>query len=283
VRFYGHYGTTFDASILQHLPDVANLTLDCLSSIANEDEVASLMHLKKFRFGIFEFDRPDFLQTLPLSKLTSLSLVENRKRNFDLSVLAECVSLETLFVHGHWRNIELVAGLPSLNQVGLSGFPKARGIAFLGEVPNLIELDLWLGGRDNFDEFASESLEILQVERVRGLRTLGSLARFPRLQSLSVVDQPQIEEIDLTGARLARFWARNCKNLRNLPGLCDQAHLREITIMSPVGLDMDELKDFDWPSTTEVVHLASGSKVWNDRAEKELAMRGYRKIGSLWT
>ena len=283
VRFYGHYGTTFDASILRHLPDVANLSLDCLTTIANEHEVAGLTQLKKFSFGVFEFDRPEFLQTLPLSKLRSLTLGENRKRNFNLSALAECASLESLFVDGHWRNIERVAGLHSLNRVGLRGFPKAREVAFLGEVPNLSELTLCFGGRDNFDEFACESLETLHVYRVRGLCTLGSLSRFPRLQSLAVEDQLQIEEIDLTGAKLTRFRACNCKNLGNLLGLCDQSHLREIMIISPVGLDMDELKDFVWPTTTEVVFLASRSKAWNDRAEKELAERGYRKTGSRWT
>jgi hypothetical protein len=281
VRFYGHYAGAFDASVLRHLPDVKSLALDCLTTIINEDALLDLPQLRHLSFGVFQFDRPDFLRDLTLGQLKSLSLMENRKRNFDLHALAGCHALETLFVQGHWNGIEAVTSLPKLCKVTLHSFAKAHSIAFLSDIAGLVEASLMLGGRQDLAEFSSETLETLQVLRVKGLQTLGDLIRFPKLRHLRIEDQVQVQSVDLTGLHLQRVALHNCKGLRQVLGLAGQSQLQEF-YASRVALDLDGLRDFAWPASTKVVGLFSGSKVWNERAKADLAARGYAQFGSYW-
>ena len=88
VRFYGHYGTRLDATFLRYLPEVSNLSIDCLSEIIHEEEIGRLPKLSRLRFGVFELNRSDFLDTIDLARIVDLTLIENRKRNIDLSPLA---------------------------------------------------------------------------------------------------------------------------------------------------------------------------------------------------
>ncbi len=192
VRFYGHYGSHFDATILRHLPDVRDLALDCLTGIAHEDEVGRLHNLKRLSFGVFEFDRPEFLKTIELGRLERLILIETRKRNFDLNALAGCRSLIELFINGHSKGIKAIASLPHLRKLSLGAYAK--------------------------------------ILRVRALSTLGDLSRFPSLSALRVEDQLQLVRQDLTGASLERLWLYNCKRLAELPGLDRQERLREFRV-----------------------------------------------------
>lgn len=281
IRFYGHYGASFDAATLRYLPDVANLSVDCLMSIHNEDEIAQLLRLTHLRFGVFEFDHPAFLGTLGLERIKTLSLSENRKRNFDLSPLAACKSLEALYVEGHWKGIEDIAGLPCLKRVTLRAFAKTRSVAFLGKANHLSHLALVLGGREDITELASQSLQTLQILRVKGLHSFGDLSRFPTLRHLRIEDQLQLKRLDLTGAHLERLTLSNCKNLATIVGLGDQDQMREF-VASRVALNLDELKELTWPKTMEVVGLYSGSNKWNESTAQLLANRGYKRFGSNW-
>src|SRR5208282_327068 len=105
---------------------------------------------------------------------------------------------------------------------------------------------------ESLAEFSSQSVCTLQILRVRGLQSLGDLSRFPSLRHLRIEDQLQLKLLDLTGTRLYRLWLSNCKNLGTVIGLNRQDEMREF-IASQVALDLDEFRDFSWPSTMEVV------------------------------
>ncbi len=281
VRFYGHYGKTFDARILRHLPEVSNLSVDCLSRIAHEDEIGLLPKLERLHFGVFEFDRPDFLTTLRPAGLERLSLAENRKRNLDLSPLKDCNSLRKLFVQGHSNGIGAIMGLPRLGELTLSAFAKKHSLDFVNAVPNLRKLTLIIGGRSDIDELSNASIEVLQILRVRGLTTLGDLSRLSALSALRVEDQLQLTSLNLEGADLERLSLWNCKNLSDLPGLDRQRRLREFSA-AQVALDMNALLDRDWPAATRSVRLFSNSLKWNEAAERRLAERQLGDAGSIW-
>lgn len=281
VRFYGHYGSRFDAAVLRYLPDVQNLAVDCLLRIENEDEIGKLPKLESLSFGVFELDRPDFLHSLNLDQLTRLTLSETRKRNIDLAPLVRCSSLTELLVNGHAKGIAANANLPSLRKLTLSAFAKSNGLGFIAAMPSLVDLTLILGGRQNLDDLASTTVQMLQVLRVRGVETLGDLSRFPALKALRVDDQLQITELDLSGANLERLWLYNCKNLSSLHGLDRQERLREF-FASRVALDMDALRDRKWLPSATSVQLFSGSKKWNDAAKNHLAAGGLDGKNSYW-
>jgi hypothetical protein len=281
VRFYGHYGARFDAAVLRHLPEVQNLAVDCLQRIENEDEIGKLPKLESLSFGVFELDRPDFLNSLNLGQLTRLTLSGTRKRNIDLAPLGRCPLLTELLVNGHAKGIAAIANLPTLHKLTLSAFAKSNGLGFIAAMPSLVALTLILGGRHNLDDLASTTVQMLQILRVRGVETLGDLSRFPALRALRVEDQLQMTELNLSGANLERLWLYNCKNLSSLHGLDRQERLREF-FASRVALDMDALRDREWPPSATSVQLFSGSKKWNDAAKHRLAAGGLDGKNSYW-
>lgn len=281
VRFYGHYKTGFDAAILRELPDVKNLSLDCLLTIRNEDMISNLGNLSKLHFGVFEIDRPEFLNSLDLSALTSIILGENRKRNLNLSPLATCASLEQLTIGGFSDEIDAVAGLPNLKEITLRSFAKRHRIAFLKGVPNLQHLTLILGGRVSIEEFSSESLKELQLIRVQGLTSLGDLSRFSNLRWLWVEDQLKVNSLDLSGTQLEHLTLYNCKSLANLSSLESQTRLREFQ-SSRVLLNSDALRDFRWPISAQTVRIFSGTRKWNETAAASLKARGFGQ-DAIWS
>lgn len=282
VRFFGHYGAPFDASLLRYLPEVHDLAVDCLGSIENEDAIGQLAKLKRLSFGVFEFNRPDFLDTLDLDQLNALSLGESRKGNLDLAPLARCEKLEDLYVDGQSKGLNAVAALPRLRKLTLRAYTKAHPLSFVSSMPNLRELSLILGGRLGIDDLASATIEKLEIVRVRGLASLGDLARLPKLSALRVEDQLQLSELDLRGANLETLWLYNCKNLATITGLELQNRLRTFRA-SVVALDLDQLRDRDWPATTTSVDLFSGRNKWDEAARQSLAARGLAGKSGMWS
>ena len=277
VRFFGHYGDVFDARVLSALPSVRWLSVDCLTRIANEDRLYELPLLERLSFGAFEFDRPDFLDGFQLQRLTKLSLSETRNRKLDLGALHRCASLTELFIGGHTRNIEALAGAPLLRQLRLSGMPKQRDLSFVGVIASLQSLSLLLGGRPSFDEVRSHTLHELEVIRVRGLETIGRLDRFPNLRRLRVEDQLQLHSLSVAGAPLHELSVVNCKNLEALSGLETLTELEHLRV-SRTKLDLETLRDRSWPPSMEVVALYSGSQKWNTEARSLLDRRGYKEF-----
>ena len=197
VRFFAHYGTTFDASVLEHLPDVQWLKVDCLQEISNSERIFELPKLKKFSFGVYHYDNSNFLHQLNLDKLEQLLISETKKRNFDLSPLREAKQIRDLSVEGHTKNIEVIGELEDLECLSLRSMGKSTSLEFVSKITKLESLEIALGGSQNIEEFFLPFLRNLSVVRVRGLDDLGDLTRFPRLKNLRVVDQIKLHSISL--------------------------------------------------------------------------------------
>ncbi|CTQ77708.1 leucine-rich repeat domain-containing protein [Roseibium alexandrii] len=276
ARFFGHYQEGFDASVLSLLPDVKSLSVDSLTRIFNEDELARLPSLERLVFGVFEFDRPSFLKDLEIERFTHFAVSENRKRNFDLSPLQGCRELRKLFIQGHIRNIDTLNKLPKLEALGLSGMPKRKDLAFVCDVPKLKSFELVLGARQSINEFSHNGLEELRVRRVRSLESLGPLDRFPSLRLLHVEDQLQLHSVSLSGPSLLDIEFLNCKKLNQLSGLDEQREIKRFRV-GRTELDLNEFLEFDWPPTLEVIALYSRNDNWNKAARQKLDQLGYRE------
>jgi hypothetical protein len=103
----------------------------------------------------------------------------------------------------------------------------------------------------------------------------------PALSALRIEDQLQLSRLDLSGAQLERLWLFNCRKLAELPGLDMQDRLREFRA-AEVALDLNALRDRDWPTTMRSVGLFTGSRKWNDATEASLTARGLGEKGDLW-
>ncbi len=279
VRFYGHYGDQFDAGVLTHIPNASWLSVDCLTEIVNERQIAKLPSLKRLSFGVYRFDDPAFLEQLDIGKLDELALVENAKRNLDLSPLRNAKSLETLFLNGFTKNIEALAGLPKLAHLTLSAIPKTQSLRFVGAIPGLRSLALILGGRQSIDEIVHPHLEELSVVRVRALDGLGDLGRFPNLRDLTVEDQLQLHSLDVSGPSLRKLVLMNCKNLEEIRGLEHLYDLIEFRT-ARTKLDLEYLLERQWPPSLKVLGLYSGRQKWNDATRATLTARGFGEFAS---
>jgi protein phosphatase 1 regulatory subunit 7 len=54
IRFYGSNFDSFDCSIVNHLPDVKALSIDCMSKAHNIEAVTKLTRLQDLGIGIYE-------------------------------------------------------------------------------------------------------------------------------------------------------------------------------------------------------------------------------------
>ncbi len=280
VRFYGHYGSGFNAKALTELPDVQWLSIDCLERISNEDELARLGELRRLSFGVHEFDRPSVLNSLEFKKLRELSLSSNKRTNFDLGFIARFSQLTELFVQGHTKNIVAISTLPRLKTLRLSGMPKKQELSFVNSIESLRSLTLLLGGRSTIDEIKHPTLEELEVNWVRSLETLGNMGRFPNLRRLRIEDQLQLRVLPLEGLQLRELSAFNCKNLDTITGLDEQEALEEFRI-GRTKLVLDALVAHKWPASMKIVAIYSGSEKWNKTAREMLDQRGYGEFRAI--
>ena len=230
IRFFGFEWKEFDTSILEHLPTVANLSIDTIRTISDFSPIAQLANLTRLRFGVFEQPDGAFLKQLDLARLTHLNLSENKRRNYDLSPLHAAISLEHLFIQGNDRAIEAIAELPRLEYVGLSSFPKRHDLRFLNALEPLRSLLLILGSRRSIAEFTHAGLKKLQIVWVRYLEDTGPLKRFSSLEELVVEDQKRLTHLDLHGLDLRVLHIANCKNLERIEGLEEQRHLERYSV-----------------------------------------------------
>jgi hypothetical protein len=234
IRFYAFNWREFDTSLVRRLPHVANLSIDTIRTISDFGPVADLKRLTRFGFGVFEHPDGRFLQQLDVSRLTHLTVLENKKRNFDLTPLAKATALEQAFIQGHDRGVEAISRLPRLTDVSLSGFPKRHDLAFLNSLTAMRSLFLILGSRASITEFTHTGLSKLRIVWVRLLEELGPLSRFTALEDLTIEDQLRLSELDVSGLRLRRLKVQNCKRLERVLGLEGQAHLKHLELPSRV-------------------------------------------------
>lgn len=277
VRFYGHYGTSFDAQVLQHLPDVQNLLLDCLDGIENIKYLNELLKLKKLSFGVHTHTDRDFLKTLPLKNLTSFTLGDNRSKNYDLSYLSHTQKLTDLTICGHTRNIDVIKSISGLKNLRLLSISKKQSLEFISELPNLIELQIMLGGRDSIAEVSSVTLQTLKIIRIKGLLTLGDLSRFPELTYLNVEDQIRLGEINLATKKLQSLKILNCKTLSKLQDLSHLSHLTDLRCYK-TNLDYEHMIQSKLPAGLKTLALYTGKLRVDEKLRRTLEELGYKEF-----
>jgi hypothetical protein len=243
VRFFEFGWRQFDTSLLVRLPNVANLSIDCMKEISDFAPVAALPKLTRLRFAVHEHPDGRFLEQLDLPRFTHLTLGENKRRNFDLSVLGAATALEQLFVQGHDRGVESIGDLQRLAKVSLSGFPKRHDLAFLNDLAALRSLLLILGSRQSIAEFNHSELLKLRIVWVRMLDELGPLERFKNLEELVVEDQLRLARLDISGLSLRRLTVSNCKSLERIDGLEQQTRLVHLSVSRTKLRDADRSLD----------------------------------------
>lgn len=277
VRFYGHYGEAFDASVLKYLPDVRWLSVDCLKRIDNIEYLYKLRSLNKLSFGVFDFDDPRLLFKLDLNDLMELRLSDNKKKNIDLAPLSDALKLKNLGVVGHTKNISSLSESKTIESLRLGSIAKRQDLAFVSDITNLLDLEILLGGRETINEIQHSKLLKLDIIRVRGFKDIGEMTRFPQLKKLRIEDQIQLKSFSLRNLDLRTLFVHNCKNLNKIEYLTSQKNLIEFRTYR-TNLDLERMTLFEWPQSLEILALYSGQSRRDTDIRRKLDSLGYREF-----
>ena len=278
VRFYGHYSSSFDASFLQHIPNVSWLSLDCLLDIINIQALENLDNLSILSFGVYNFDDPEILNKINISKLKKFIVGENKKRNFDLNYLKNCIAIKELTVVGHTKGISVLSKLSTLETLTLSSIGKKQDLSFLNKINSLRKLVILLGGRENIFEVELPTLKEMKILRVRGLNNLHNINKFTKLERLVIEDQIKLEGITFTkgNCNIKDLRIYNCKNLKEINGMKYLSNLNKVFI-STTMLDPDQFLSNNFPKSLNIFALYTGKSKKDKEIRKVLDGNGYRE------
>lgn len=272
VRFYGH---TFDCKNLFRIPDVKNLSLDCMLEVKNLEVITQLMQLEKFGLGVFETKETEILGAENLHNIKSLMLSDTRTKAFNLAHLKNYGNLTTLIVSGHTKNIDSIGKLSQLNQLNLNSVSKVP-IHFINQLKALKTLKIILGGRNNIEEIEKNEIENLEIVWVRGFNSFNNISNFYKLKTLLIADNIQLKELHFNSALkdLEDFKLLNCKTFTTLTGLDQLNKLNQLRIYK-TAVDFENFIKLPKPSLLKILAFYT-AKAKTDRIyQEQLKSMGY--------
>lgn len=197
--------------------------------------------VKRVQFDLFELDSLDGLRHLSPG-LTSLSIGWTRKRNLDLHILAHFEELQSLYVEGHRRNIEVIGTLKTLRRLALRSI-TTPSLAFVSELPRLEDFELRLGGTRDLNPLrGNTSIRYLELWLIRGFNDLSPIADMLGLQYLYLQALKQVTSLpDLSRLQYLRRVV-----LWGMHGIHDLTPLLSARVMDELELiDMRHLQPED--------------------------------------
>jgi protein phosphatase 1 regulatory subunit 7 len=278
VRFYGHYQGAFDCGNLRFLPAVRSLAVDCLQAVENHRSLTELPDLDELSLGVYLLDDPQILGGENFKNLKELTISETKKRNIDLSHLADYRLLRSLFVGGQTKGIDAIAQLTALDELRLGQIGKTVPLGFVNKMANLGSLKLILGGRANIDEIQHGQLKTLSVVRVQGFESFNSSA-LPGLQDLHIEDQIRIPDLKFSAdnKNLTKIVIVNCKGLMRVSGLPSLINLNQLRI-SGTGLNIEEILASGLPPQLKTFAFYTGKSSLNKAIRDRLDELGYKEL-----
>lgn len=278
IRFYGHYEDNgyFDCQILEKLPDVKSLFVDCLYHAKNLTFLTKLKRLHTLSLGFFELKETEILNSENLKSLQKLLLSDTRTKALNLEYLREYQNLKYLICCSHTKNIEAIGELNNLEYLSLNSISK-EPIGFINNLKKLKTLKLILGGRSDINEIEENEIEELEIIRVRGFNELKNITCFRKLKKLQIEDQIQLTEMvfDRTLHHLEELTILNCKSFSLLDGLEKLVRLRRLWIYK-TGLDFDNLVEKQLPKSLKTFGFYTSRVKIDKEIQSRIKSLGYQ-------
>lgn len=228
IRIYGHYSKSCDLSTLDYIPNVENLSVDCLRSVSNFERVERLRKLRLLSVGIYNLDTFSFLESLPDS-IEKLFLGATKSKKPSLEGLTKLAKIRELYIEGQNKELEVIGELRQLEKLVLR-FVSPADISFIRKLPKLWSLDIKLGGiKDLHSLEGLANLKYLELWQVKGLSDISVISslvglQYIFLQSLTnVVVFPDLRNL----INLRRVYLETMKGLQELDGLFNGPALEE--------------------------------------------------------
>lgn len=276
IRFYGHHQSTFDFNVLKLIPNVSNLSVNCISKAVNFRVLQEMTNLNRLYIGVDNGLPSDLLSFQNLFSLEVLDVGPCNHKNLDLSHLINYKRLKDLFLVGHTKNIDSIRNIISLEKLGLSQIGKAYSLSFISALSSLKSLMIIVGGRNSIDEVENSSVESIEIIRVRGFHDFHA-SKFPSLKRLRIEDQIQLHELSFfeESSDLELISIVNCKGLEKVNGLGKLKSLVSLHF-SKTNLDFDQLVLQGFPQSLHEVYFYTNSNKTNKEIYNKLIACGYK-------
>ena len=203
LRFYDHVDQVFDASILNGLTDLQNLTIEVNCPIMNPEAVAGLTKLKGLSLSPRAKSDANLLDRMGVQRLEHFTLGDTSTPKLNLGPLGEARALRTLRLLARGKDVEAIGNCTSL--VELSMHPSEKDdLSFVSRLPRLQVLKFSLGKRRSISQIQSApALRDLSFHWVHTLEDLGDLQRFPTLRRLQIEQQKQLKTLRVGPANIS--------------------------------------------------------------------------------
>lgn len=245
LRFYGAYdGTTTSLEFLRFFPTLRGFSADALY-----DSLLSLDGLRHLGDG-----------------LESLTIGQTKAR-LDLTPLARFRSLKSLYLEGQTKNLDVVSGLTTIDDLTLRSI-TLPGLELFTRLP-LTSLDLKLGGTRNLAALPRfERLRYLELWMIKGLEDLGAVSQVTQLEHLflqalaGVTQLPDLRRLE----RLRIVHLETMKRLSDLSPLASAPALEHLDLIDMRHLTLDDLAPLVDHPTLRTAQFGLGSRRKNDAA-----------------
>jgi len=275
IRFYGHYNSTFDCGIVNQLPEVKSLSIDCLLKARNLETITYLKNLKKLGLGIFELKETEILSSKNFQNLNRLYLLDTKTKALNLEYLSSYKNLKYLIVAGHTKNIDAIGCLKKIERLNLNSISKVP-LSFVNDLPVLHTLNITLGGRDNINEIEGNNIENLSLTWIRGFNDLRKINSFHKLKTLLVEDHIRLQKIHFDNQldNLTDVKILNCKSLASITGLENLPTLNQLRIYK-TAIDFENFIQQSLPSKLKILSFYTAKIKVDSLLKSRLTELGY--------
>lgn len=276
IRFFGHEKSQFDASIVRQIDNVKSLCLDYLDSVNNISELSKIYQLNTLSLRI---DKPSDLGILNfenLKGLTKLSLEFSKDRPIDISPLMDYRHLSSLHIYGEPKNLNSIGSIKSLKVLDLWKIGKNCPLDFVNDLPQLENLSLTLGGRENLLPVNNVSIKRIYLNQVRGFNDFSNIERFTSLEQLILIDLAQLTSIDLSkqSNNFKELRIFNCKKIGKITGVNKLNSLERLTLKG-INIDFDKLLEIQFPKSLKIFAFYTGNVRRDKEINNKLKLLGY--------
>lgn len=233
ARVWGFHNKTCDLSFLSLLTNVRRLAVDCLhDTVSGIEHITSIPDLESLSVGIWQLEDFDFINSIS-PRLRHLALSQTRSKKPSLAPLKRFMELETIYLEGQQKDIEVLSQLQSLKDVTLRSI-TTDGLDYIKPLNNMWSLDIKLGGiRDLSAIRGMANIAYLELWQIKGLSDVSVIAELPGLQNLFLQSLPNVIALPSMSQSysLRRIMLQNMKGLRDFTPLESAPSLEEFLLV----------------------------------------------------
>ena len=278
IRIFGHYSENCDLSILENIPNVKKLSVDCLMDASNVEMLDQLKNLEALSVGIYSLENFSFLESLP-NTLTSLFIGATKSKRPSLTNLGRFTNMQELYIEGQQKDIEAIESLKFLEKLILRSV-SPEDISFIAELKKLWSLDIKLGGIKDFSPIKGlVNLKYLELWQIRGLSDISFISTLTGLQYLFLQSLRNVKILpdfsDLT--QLRRVYLETMKGLDDISGLIQSPALEEYIHVCAQNMSPEQYKEVLEIKTLKRALFGFGSDKKNNQMERMMKSEGIEK------